>query len=574
VSKLRVKETASYLVLEGDFDALKKLRHAYRLRPPDYWRSPRYQLYKQTEGEKGWDGYLYPFEILSKSVGRMMRGHLEDLKIKAPDLDIELDLSGVIPRPYASIVADDIPDDIVDDPNPPYPHQVEAVVQWMRAGIGINEITVSGGKTRTFCMAAAVVKRRSPKCRVLYLCSTERLVSQAYKDAKGFLPEWHITQFGGGKRDNTGTDMVVATYAIVGKNFHELRDWLKTFMILIVDECHHASSPTLEKIIPAVPAFFKFGASDSAKEDDVIRGFKIRGLLGPVLTEVTAGPLIQQQKLAKPLIYIVDNPEWQNKFDDLPQQAEKDTPAWAYINSEWKQGVYLGPAVERHRDGTPRQTRTGEEIPMLNMHRLQIGQVELDVESRWCLLHRQNDRGIIRFRDRNNLIRDWATYFSGQQKKTLVVATRTLHILILQAAIEEKIGESLTKILFSEHTSKERDAAFDWFRETPGGVLITPLVKEGVSINQITAGIIADYVGSLDVAKQLIGRFIRKKPEGVENKAEVVWFMDRQVPSYRRGCMNLFRELQRIRGYEFYHPVIEPGSQDLALRYEPASDRE
>jgi superfamily II DNA or RNA helicase len=574
VSKLRVKETASYLILEGDFEALKLLRHAYRLRPPDYWRSPRYQLYKNTEGEKGWDGYLYPFEILSKSVGRMMRGHLDDLRVKAPDLNIQLDESGVIPRPYANMVFDDVPADIVDDPNPPYPHQVEAVIQWMRAGIGINEITVSGGKTRTFCMAAAVVKRRSPKCRTLYLCSTERLVSQAYKDSKKFLPEWHITQFGGGKRDNTGTDMVVATYAIVGKNFLELSDWLKTFMILIVDECHHASSPTLEKIIPAVPAFFKFGASDSAKEDDVIRGFKIRGLLGPVLTTVSAGPMIQKQQLAKPIIYIVDKPEWQNRFEDLPQQALPDTEAWAYVESTWKKGTYLGPAVERHRNGEPRLTRSGNEIPMLNMHRLNLGGVELDVESKWCLLERHNDRGIIRFKERNQLITNWAGYFSERKKKTLVVATRTLHVLILQAAIEKRIDPKLVRILFSEHTSSERDDTFDWFRETPGSVLISPLVKEGVSINQINAGIIADYVGSLDVAKQLIGRFIRKKPEGEENSAEVVWFMDRQVPTFRRGCMNLFRDLQQIRGYEFYHPVIEPGSQDMALRYEPKFDRE
>lgn len=575
MSKLHVKETASTLILEGDFEAIKKLRYAYRIRPPDYWRSPRYALFKESKGERGWDGYLYPFEVLGKNMGRLMRGHLEDLKNKAPELDIELDLSGVIRRPYEGITAADIPDDIVNDPNPPYPHQVEAVIQWMRAGIGINEITVSGGKTRTFCMAAAVVKVRSPKCRVLYLCSTERLVSQAYKDAKGFLPEWHITQFGGGKRDNTGADMVVATYAIVGKNFNELRDWLKTFMILIVDECHHASSPTLEKIIPAVPAFFKFGASDSAKEDDPIRGFKIRGLLGPVLTQVTAGPLIQQQKLAKPTIYIVDDPDWQNEFEDVPQQAEPNTPAWAFMNAEWKKAEYLGPAVERLRNGTPRLDKRGEPVQMLNFHRLKFdGGIELDVESRWCLLHRQYDRGIIRYRKRNDLVARWAKYFSNRGKKTLIVATRTLHVLILQAAIEGLIDPKLVRILYSEHSTKERDEAFDWIRSTPGAVLITPLVKEGVSINEINAGIIADYVASEDSAKQLIGRFIRKKPEGEENSAEVVWFMDRQVPSFRRGCMNLFRDLQQIRGYEFYHPVIEPGSQDLALRYEPRFEHE
>ena len=570
MSKVLVRETASYLILTGPWEHLKSLREAYKIQPPDYWRSPRYQLYKQTEGERGWDGYLYPFEVLSKTAGRIMRGHLEDLKEKSAGLSIELDLSGVIDRPYAGMVADDIPIDIVEDPNPPYPHQTQGVLMWMRHGIGINEITVSGGKTRTFCMAAAVVKRRNPKCRTLYLCSTERLVSQAYKDARKFLPSWNITQYGGGKKDKEGTDMVVATYAMVGKNFSELQQfWLKTFMVLAVDECHHASSPTLEQIILAVPAFFKLGASDSAKEDDPIRGFKIRGLLGPVLSEMEAGPLIQQQKLAKPIVYIVDDPTWQSRFDDLKQQADPDTPAWTYLNGDWKKATYLGPAVERLKSGEPRLTKSGEEIQALNLHRLRLESgLELDVESRWCLLHRYYDRGIIRFKPRNELIANWAEYFSKQKKKTLVIATRTLHVLILQLLIEAKVGKDLVRILFSEHNTKERDDTFDWFKKTPGAVLITPLVKEGVSINEINAGIIADYVGSVDVAKQLIGRFIRKKPEGEINSAEIVWFMDRQVPTYRRGCMNLFRDLQRIRGYEFYHPVIEPGSQDMALKYD------
>jgi superfamily II DNA or RNA helicase len=253
----------------------------------------------------------------------------------------------------------------------------------------------------------------------------------------------------------------------------------------------------------------------------------------------------------------------------LTHQAEPNTPAWAYINSVWKPAVYLGPAVERHPDGRPRVTKTGEEIQAVNLHRLRIDSLELDMESRWCLLDRVYDRGIIRFKARNQLIVNWATYFSGQQKKTLVVATRTLHVLILQHQLEEKIDQKLVRILFSEHTTKERDETFDWFRSTPGAVLISPLLKEGVSINELNAGIIADYVGTLDVARQLIGRFIRKKPTGEANSAEIVWFMDRQVPSFRRGCMNLFRELQQLRGYEFYHPVIEPGSQELALHYDP-----
>ena len=109
-------------------------------------------------------------------------------------------------------------------------------------------------------------------------------------------------------------------------------------------------------------------------------------------------------------------------------------------------------------------------------------------------------------------------------------------------------------------TSVARDACFEWFKRTPGAVLITPLVKEGVSINEIKAGVIADYVADFEVANQLVGLFIRQKKKGTDNSAEIVWFRDRQHPSLRRGCNSVFRALEQIEGYTFYDPAPEPES--------------
>jgi superfamily II DNA or RNA helicase len=139
---------------------------------------------------------------------------------------------------------------------------------------------------------------------------------------------------------------------------------------------------------------------------------------------------------------------------------------------------------------------------------------------------------------------------------------------LLQAELEKKIGAEFVRILFSEHDSKERDATFQWLKDTPGSVLISPLVKEGVSIPELTAGVVADYVGTIDVARQIIGRFIRKKRHRDENTATIVWFADRQVPSYRRGSMEVLRDLESIRGYKFVHPVQGPETRDLGMQYD------
>lgn len=433
----------------------------------------------------------------------------------------------------------------------------------------LGDFTVTHN-TRSFCMAASMLSRKLKKIRVLYLVPTERLVKQAYSDACGFLPDWKISQFGGNKRDKDG-DLVVATYAIISRNMGELDEWLKTFNVLFVDEAHHASSPTLTKIIESVPAYFKFGATDSAKEDDPIKGLAIRGLLGPVLARVEAGELIEDGHLAKPTIYIVDEPSWQNKFADVPHQAEPDSKAWVYMASEWKQGTYLGPSVERLEDGTPRLDKKGNEIQLPSSHRVEIKGMELDVESRWCLLDRVYDRGIIRFKERNELVYRWASHFSNTQERTLVIATRTLHVLLLQAGLEKVVDPKLVKILFSENDTVERDETFAWLKETPGSILVSPLVKEGVSLPELTAGVVADYVGSVDLARQIIGRFIRKKRHREENAAKIVWFVDRQIPSYRRGSLDLLRSLESIRGYSFVHPVQGPETMDLGLRYEGRS---
>jgi superfamily II DNA or RNA helicase len=113
-----------------------------------------------------------------------------------------------------------------------------------------------------------------------------------------------------------------------------------------------------------------------------------------------------------------------------------------------------------------------------------------------------------------------------------------MHILILETLIGEMLGKDQVRILFSDHTPSQRDDAFNWFRHTPGHVLISPLLKEGVSINEIRGGVIADYVGGWEPMNQLIGRFIRKKKG--ENEAHITAFIDVQHPALRRGSRRVF----------------------------------
>jgi superfamily II DNA or RNA helicase len=168
------------------------------------------------------------------------------------------------------------------------------------------------------------------------------------------------------------------------------------------------------------------------------------------------------------------------------------------------------------------------------------------------------DKCIVNYKPRNELIVEWVKHFATtNNKRTVVVATRTVHILILEAMMlqDEGIDSEKVMTLVGEDSPSRRNKAFAWFKRTPGAILITPLIKEGVSINEIEAGVIADYVGDWEYANQIIGRFLRKKDD---NKVEIAWFIDRQQKRFETGCLKMFKRLQEVKGYLYYWPVITP----------------
>lgn len=352
----------------------------------------------------------------------------------------------------------------------------------------------------------------------------------------------------------------------------------------VVHNCHHAGSKSSQKILEATPAFFRFGASDTTKEDDERRWNDVRGLFGPVVNVVTAAPLMKAGRIAKPHIYVVDVAGWDNRFESVSYKPLGGSKAFVLVDDTWKVGKYLGPVYETDDEGNqvtkPVKTAVKDEhdkwivedkpVTMTGLHSIEIAGVEHQIPSKWCLLDRTYDRCIIQFRERNDAIVKWAAYYSNRGLPTVVVCTRTLHVYILEALLKKAVNPELVGILVGKDTSKARDECFDWFRKTPGSILITPLVKEGVSINEIRAGVIADYVADPEVGNQLVGRFIRQKLTG-ENRAEITWFRDRQHPVLRRGSNHVFQWLAQVEGYQFYDPapadparLNEQGELDLA----------
>lgn len=566
-------ENATQVVVTGKPRELDVLVDNFRFRPEGHFFALSYQRFKVSKGEEGWDGYFYPLRRLNSSSAIALRGRKEDIIRSAEMEGFEVSLKHLLEYPFSELEIDDVPPDIIEGDHGLDLNQRRCICDWLAAGIGFNKVTVGGGKTAMFAGAAAMIKQKYPDARFLYVTQAERLVRQVTREMKKFLPQFEIGQYGGGYKQSDAKDMVVCTVAMLNKHFNALRakHWFETFICVLYDEVHHAGSKTSKKVLMAIPAYFRLGASDTGKENDLVRYNEVRGLFGPLLNEVHAAPLIEEGRLARPHIYVVDKPEWIGRLSTVPYRPEVGSRAFMLLESEWVEGTYAGPVYELDDEGKPKmkdvktadKDKDGEWIviqePVVvpGLHRLNIGGIEHEVESRWCLLDRMYDRAIIQFKPRNQMIVDWVKYFAGQGWPTIVAATRTTHVYILEALLSKAVGQSNVRILIGDDSPNERDDAFEWFKATPGAVLITPLVKEGVSINEIRAMVVADHVADYEVARQIIGRAMRPKKTG-DNRAHVVWFWDKQHTVLRRGCAKIFNYLDRVEGFEFYHPCAGP----------------
>ena len=581
---ITIAERTVTIGVTGDPGEISALVDEFKFKHPHRSRILSYALYVRTTGERGWDGYVKPMKRISATEGQILRGYKPRLLQVVKDLGLEVNPdSRVLDSPFQHVTTDEIPPDLINHQFQPDEDQREIIVQWLKTGMGIGHLATNAGKTMAFAGFAAMLKRLEPKVRCLYVTDRERLTTQVYKEMTSMLPGWHITKFGGGGDDNGGNDMVVCTLAMLRRHRAALlaQGWFNTFHAVLFDEVHHASATTAEELMMEIRgAFFRCGASATLKADDPLKNDIITGLFGSVLHRVEQHQLIDVGRSAEPHIYLIDPQEaWAGRFEHIGYSPEPGSRAWVLLQGEtvMRKGIYVGPVYARDEEGNikVRKKKVLEEggivsrdveVTMPGLHTIEIDKIEYEVDSSYCLLRRAVDECIVNFKDRNELIGEWAKYFSNQGKRTLIIATRTVHVMLLEAIMCGLVDPDLVVTMVGADASGKRDKIISWFKKTKGAVLISPLIQEGVSINEIEAGIVADYVADYERAKQIIGRFIRKKE--VDNYAEIVWFIDRQQKRFEKGCLRLFDDLNSEKHHYYYWPLVHPEDLQTAVGYD------
>jgi hypothetical protein len=132
--------------------------------------------------------------------------------------------------------------------------QEEAVLELMKHENGTLAASTGFGKTVT---AAALIAKR--KTNTLIIVDRTQLLQQWVEKLALFLKKQtqEIGQIGGGKKKVTGQIDVATIQSLNSKG--EIKSFITQYGQIIVDECHHISAFTFEKVLKQVRAKYVFG---------------------------------------------------------------------------------------------------------------------------------------------------------------------------------------------------------------------------------------------------------------------------------------------------------------------------
>jgi hypothetical protein len=130
--------------------------------------------------------------------------------------------------------------------------QREAVKKILPHATGIFSASTAFGKT---IVALWIMAQR--KINTLILVHRKQLLDQWIERINQFLdiPKSEIGCFSGSKKKRTDIIDIAVMQSIVKKD--AVVDWINEYGQIIVDECHHISSSSFERIIRKCPAYYR-----------------------------------------------------------------------------------------------------------------------------------------------------------------------------------------------------------------------------------------------------------------------------------------------------------------------------
>ena len=206
------------------------------------------------------------------------------------------------------------------------PEQIPAAEALLAHDNGVLSATTAFGKT---VIASYLISQR--KVNTLVLVHTQALLNQWKKALSEFLeinetlPEFPkkwgrkkerslIGQLGGAKNNLSGFVDIAIMQSLISKD--EVRELVKDYGLVIVDECHHVSAVSFEQVLKEVNAKYVYGLTATPARQDGHQPI-IHMQCGPIRYQVDA----KQQAEKRPFDHAVIP-----KFTSFAQPLTDETP--------------------------------------------------------------------------------------------------------------------------------------------------------------------------------------------------------------------------------------------------------
>lgn len=202
-----------------------------------------------------------------------------------------------------------------------YDYQVEAVKGCLEAGRGIVKSPTASGKTEIFTSLCKLtnIPTLILFARIDLARQTRNRMDQAGLDAG-------IVQ--GGNIDENH-QIVMATV----QSSHKLKR--TDYEMVIVDECHRASSEQYQDVLASNSFKYRFGFSATPFVKDKYKVARTKAFLGDLILEVDPKKLVKHKRIAMPTIHMIpiDQPLWLD--GKMWRSAEK----WGIVENQYRNRV-------------------------------------------------------------------------------------------------------------------------------------------------------------------------------------------------------------------------------------------
>ena len=343
-------------------------------------------------------------------------------------------------------------------------------------------LPTGAGKTETLVEWLLDRMESDPSARVLWIVHQQELVDQAIDRfaacatgrPKGFTRRARAIHGAGSavatlaepELDIASITIQTLSRAVSGRNRSKFDKFLQRPTYVVIDEAHHAASPSYSAVLDAIGATTPralIGLTATPWPTSIAAHFRLAERFPETVVNIGSEELVVRGILARPILHTVE------------------TGLRFYLDSTER-------ATAEHADFSPQ-----------TLKRLDVAFRNAMVANAW---RAQQDR--------------WG--------KALVFAVNIDHADALVAALGS-VGADVRAI--HSRSENDRRTTLDWFRESSRPVLVSVgMLNEGVDLPDAGTAFLARPTTSRILLRQMIGRVLRGPKSGGAAEAHIVWFRD------------------------------------------------